>query len=48
MGDKGSLVKEEKNFSESLAPKEKVFYENHALQTRFLIKQNAPHAGFLD
>jgi len=26
--------------------KKKIFYEKHALQTRFLIKQNAPRAGF--
>ena len=26
--------------------KKKIFYEKYALQTRLLIKQNAPHAGF--
>jgi hypothetical protein len=28
--------------------KKKIFYEKHAPQARFSIKQNAPQAGFLD
>jgi len=28
--------------------KKRIFYEKHAPQANFLIKENAPQAGFLD